>query len=181
MYPSRPCENNGKSTENDGNNTSCCSDKRVVCAHREKTQAAKQCINLSPCLWRCTNITCRREGQNSAGQSSASRNIIPSPKSQGIPDLHEPPETATAKLHGSGSCGNNTSCSSDKGSVPTRSVGGGEGGSTPCVTFHLVVAPLRGPGRSPVLPFACCVGSLLSVGRCGRCSCWCCFRVRGAQ
>ena len=38
-----------------------------------------------------------------------------------------------------------------------------------------------GPGQSPVLPFACCVGSLLSVGRCGRCSCWCRFRVRGAQ
>ena len=49
----------------------------------------------------------------------------------------------------------------------------GRGGGTPCVTFRLVVAPLRGPGRSPVLPFACCVGSLLSVGRCGRCSCWC--------
>ena len=52
---------------------------------------------------------------------------------------------------------------------------------SPCVTFRLVVAPLRGPGQSPVLPFACCVGSLLSVGRCGRCSCWCRFRVRGAQ
>ena len=51
----------------------------------------------------------------------------------------------------------------------------------PCVTFRRVVAPLRGPGRSPVLPFACCVGSLRSVGRCGRCSCWCRFRVRGAQ
>ena len=38
-----------------------------------------------------------------------------------------------------------------------------------------------GPGRSPVLPFACCVGLLLSVGRCGRCSCWCRFRARGAQ
>ena len=46
------------------------------------------------------------------------------------------------------------------------------------MTFRLVVAPLRGPGRSPVLPFACCVGSLLSVGRCGRCSCWCRFSVR---
>ena len=53
---------------------------------------------------------------------------------------------------------------------------------TPRVTFRLVVVPLRGPGQSPVLPFACCVGSLRSVGRCGRwCSCWCCFRVRGAQ
>ena len=40
---------------------------------------------------------------------------------------------------------------------------------------------LRGPGQSPVRPFACCVGSLLSVGRCGRCSCWCRFGVRGAQ
>ena len=51
----------------------------------------------------------------------------------------------------------------------------------PCVTFRTVVAPLRGPGQSTVLPFACCVGSLLSVGRCGRCSCWCRSRVRGAQ
>ena len=58
---------------------------------------------------------------------------------------------------------------------------GGGHSSSPCVTFRLVVAPLRGPGRSPGLPFACCVGSLLSVGRCGRCSCWCRFRVRGAQ
>ena len=53
--------------------------------------------------------------------------------------------------------------------------------SAPRVTFRWVVAPLRGPGQSPVLPFACCVGSLRSVGRCGRCSCWCRFRVRGAQ
>ena len=49
------------------------------------------------------------------------------------------------------------------------------------MTFRRVVISLRGPGQSPVLPFACCVGSLLSVGRCGRCSCWCRFRVRGAQ
>ena len=41
----------------------------------------------------------------------------------------------------------------------------------PCVTFRLVVVSLRGPGQSPVLPFACCVESLLSVGRCGRYSC----------
>ena len=53
--------------------------------------------------------------------------------------------------------------------------------SPPCVTFRLVVAPLQCPGRSPVRPFACCVGSLRSVGRCGRCSCWCRFRIRGAQ
>ena len=45
------------------------------------------------------------------------------------------------------------------------------------VTFRRV-APFRGPGQSPVLPFACCIGSLRSVGRCGRCSCWCRFRVR---
>ena len=47
--------------------------------------------------------------------------------------------------------------------------GGVQGGLPPCVTFRLVVVPLRGPGRSPVLPFACCVRSLLSVGRCGGC------------
>ena len=51
----------------------------------------------------------------------------------------------------------------------------------PCVAFRRVVVSLRGPGRSPVLPFACCVGSLHSVGRCGWCSCWCRFRVRRAQ
>ena len=51
---------------------------------------------------------------------------------------------------------------------------------SPCVTFRRAVS-LRGPGQSPVLPFACCVGLLLSVGRCGRCSCWCHFRVRGAH
>ena len=54
-------------------------------------------------------------------------------------------------------------------------------GPPPRVTFRRVVAPLRGPGQSPVLPFACCVGSLRSVGRCGRCSRWCRFRGRGAQ
>ena len=47
----------------------------------------------------------------------------------------------------------------------------------PRVTLRPVVASLRGPGQSPVLPFACCVGSPRSVGRCGRCSCWCRFRV----
>ena len=51
----------------------------------------------------------------------------------------------------------------------------------PRVTFRLVVVSLRGPGQSPVLPVACCVGSLRSVSRCGRCSCWCRFRARGAQ
>ena len=59
--------------------------------------------------------------------------------------------------------------------------GGAQGApflAPPCVTFRRVVAPLRGPGQSPALPFACCVGSLRSVGRCGRCSCWCRFRVR---
>ena len=50
----------------------------------------------------------------------------------------------------------------------------------PVVTFRRVAVSLRGPGQSPVLPFACCVGSLRSVGRCGRCSRWCRFRVRGA-
>ena len=39
-----------------------------------------------------------------------------------------------------------------------------------CATFRPVVVPLRGPGQSPVRPFACCVGSLRSDGRCGRCS-----------
>ena len=50
-----------------------------------------------------------------------------------------------------------------------------------CVTLRRVVVPLRGPEQSPVLPFTCCVGLLLSVGCCGLCSCWCRFRIRGAQ
>ena len=50
-----------------------------------------------------------------------------------------------------------------------------------CVTLCQVALSLRGRGQSPVLPFACCVGSPRSVGRCGLCSCWCRFRVSGAQ
>ena len=46
-----------------------------------------------------------------------------------------------------------------------------------CVTFRRVAVPLRGPGQSPALPLACCVGLLRSDGRCGLCSLWCCFRV----
>ena len=38
----------------------------------------------------------------------------------------------------------------------------------PCVTCRLVAVSLRGPRQSPVLPFACCVGSMLSDNRCGR-------------
>ena len=41
----------------------------------------------------------------------------------------------------------------------------------PRVTFRLVVVPLWGPGQSPVLPFACCIRLLLSVGCYSRCSC----------
>ena len=36
----------------------------------------------------------------------------------------------------------------------------GQPAPPPCVTFRLVVVPLRGAGQSPVLPFACCVRSL---------------------
>ena len=53
--------------------------------------------------------------------------------------------------------------------------------SAPCVTFRLVVVSLRGPGQSPVLPFACCIGSLSFVGRCSLCPCWCCFFLCGAH
>ena len=51
----------------------------------------------------------------------------------------------------------------------------------PCVTFHRVAVSLGGPGQSTVLPFACCVRSLRSVGRCSLCFCWCRLRVGGAQ
>ena len=40
---------------------------------------------------------------------------------------------------------------------------------------------LRGPRQSPIPPFACCIKSMLSNSRCGLCSSWCSFRVRGAQ
>ena len=51
----------------------------------------------------------------------------------------------------------------------------------PCVTFRRGAVSLRGPGQSPVLPFACCVGSLCFVGRRGLCPRWRRFRVRRAQ
>ena len=51
----------------------------------------------------------------------------------------------------------------------------------PCVTCCRVTVSLRGPGQAPVLPFACSVRSPRSVGRCGLCSCWCRFRIGGAQ
>ena len=51
----------------------------------------------------------------------------------------------------------------------------------PRLTFRRVAVSVRGPGQSPVLPFACCVGSMLSDGRCGLCSLWCCFRISGAR
>ena len=50
-----------------------------------------------------------------------------------------------------------------------------------CLTFRLVVVSLWGPGESPVVSFACCIGLLLSVSHCGWCSCWCRFCVREAQ
>ena len=55
------------------------------------------------------------------------------------------------------------------------------GGRWSPLLFRRVAVSLRGPGQSPALPFTCCVGSLCVVGCCGLCSCWCRFRVRGAQ
>ena len=51
----------------------------------------------------------------------------------------------------------------------------------PRVTARQVAVSLRGPGQSPILPFACCVASILSDGRCGWCSLRCRFRISGAQ
>ena len=48
---------------------------------------------------------------------------------------------------------------------------------TPRVTFRRVALSLRGPS----CPFACCVRSMRSDDRCGRCCLWCCCRVSGAQ
>ena len=39
----------------------------------------------------------------------------------------------------------------------------------PCVTFRRAAVSLWSAGQSPVLPFACCVGSLRSDGRCILC------------
>ena len=108
---------------------------------------------------------------------------------------------STAQIRGAKIAGTNAQCPVFLGHGPCKGGERGGGGglarpkgptalrwrrgigrtTAPRVTFRRVVAPLRGPGRSPVLPFACCVGSLRSVSRCGRCSCWCRFRVRGAQ
>jgi hypothetical protein len=59
-------------------------------------------------------------------QHVASIPKIPSPsQSQHKLGLHGKPENGTTQLHGSRSCGNNTSCCSDKGLVLAK--GGGEG------------------------------------------------------
>ena len=109
------------------------------------------------------------------------------------PSLHLPYRRPPARLQAACRCMPLVHCAGARtGDVPIHGARGGGGGEDdladpppqaepPRVTFRLVVVSLRGPGQSPVLPFACCVGSLLSVGRCGRCSCWCRFRVRGAQ
>ena len=70
-YAAGPCENTCKTTENDGNSTCCCSDKGVVHMHRQKTQAAEQCIIEAQTVmrvWRCINATCSRGEQEVAGQ-----------------------------------------------------------------------------------------------------------------
>ena len=57
----------------------------------------------------------------------------------------------------------------------------GEAPPATCATFRQVAVSSRAPGQSPVLPFACCVGSMRSNGHGGRCSCGCRFRISGAQ
>ena len=88
-------------------------------------------------------------------------------------------------LYSSAVCRSGVSCDSGRGgssssgaSSSSRSAkgGGGEG----CVTFCRVAVSLRNLGQSPVRLFACCSGSMLSDGRYGRCSLWCCCRVSGS-
>ena len=50
---------------------------------------------------------------------------------------------------------------------PFQGRGGDHGPPPPCVTLRRVAVSSWGPGQSPVLPFACFVGSLCSGGRCG--------------
>ena len=53
--------------------------------------------------------------------------------------------------------------------------------STPCVTSRRVAIYLQGPRHSPVLPFACCIGSMLFDGCGGQCYLWCPFRIGAAR
>ena len=68
-----------------------------------------------------------------------------------------------------------------RGSPSFGGWGSERGGPAPLCDIPSGCCSFTGPWTSPVLPFACCVGALLSVDRCGRCSRWCRFRVRGAQ
>ena len=72
--PRPPCGNSGKqSTENDRNITSYFSDKCVVCAHHENTQAAKQHhIEAQTAMSGGLNQRHSLKGQKVAGQQAAS-------------------------------------------------------------------------------------------------------------
>ena len=98
---------------------------------------------------------------------------------KGAPARHE--VQCLSSRRGQGPCTPLPPCAEDVSAVGGRAVLSQRTPPPPRVTFRRVVVPLRGPGQSPVLRFACCVGSLCSVGRCGRCSRWCRFRVRRAQ
>ena len=121
-----PCENNGKSTEIAGNNASCCSDKGIVHAQPEKTQAVvllqfRSMYDGQPNIW-----------QHTQDNTQHPQKTISSPKSQETPDLQGQSRNGTTRFHGSRICGNNTFGCSDKGVVLAMQEGGG--GVKPCLS-----------------------------------------------
>ena len=87
------------------------------------------------------------------------KGLPPALRQHAAAERQGPPATAhgaTAGYRGAGTQMHSVHCGRGVGMEPVP--------LPPCVTFRRVVAPSRGPGQSPVLPFACCVGSLLVVG-----------------
>ena len=109
VHPS-PCERNTKVPEFDGNNTSGCSDKRVVCARRGKTQVVTIASSMYQSSGNSPVSTPKGQERVKVGGRAAT-NIpqipSPSPKSPEKLHLRGPSQKGTAKFHGSKSRGKN--------------------------------------------------------------------------
>ena len=85
----------------------------VVCAHREKTHAAQQCVieAQTPMSTAVHQTHVRNAGRGGGGWQqviSIPEIPSPSPESQNKLGLQREPENRTAKFHGYKSCGSNT-------------------------------------------------------------------------
>ena len=142
--PPPPCHNNGKSTENDRNNNSCCCDRDVVCADREKAQAAKQCINepQTAMSMEVHQSHVLKGGVKVAGQSPALPDILSPAPNQGKNLMcANNQKMVPPNFNDSEGCGPITSCCSDKGVVRRGGGGGGVYGLGLCCQKTISATP----------------------------------------